>query len=109
MVFPSQRFSIELGHRRIGIKVHGDDDDYAPTVKERKRKASAKRREMMEREKEERRTSSAKKEEKRASIKITIPPPSVKSLKSPAADNSASKSKSLLSTRDGFISQIYLI
>ena len=52
-------------------------------------------------EKEERRTSSVKKEKKRASIKITIPPPSSASLKSPhAAENSASKSKSLLSTRE---------
>ena len=49
-------------------------------------------------EKEERRTSSVKKEKKRASIKITIPPPSSASLKSPhaAEKNSASKSKSLL-------------
>ena len=55
----------------------------------------------MEREKEERRTASAKKEEKRASIKITIPPPSIKS--QPVAENSStssSKSKSMLATRE---------
>ena len=64
-------------------------------VQERKRKASAKRREMMEREKEERRTASAKREEKekRASIKITIPPPSIKSLPAAAESKSPSSSK----------------
>ena len=70
-------------------------------AQERKRKASAKRREMMEREKEERRSSSVKKEEKRASIKITIPPPSKISIPLKSENSSASKSKlSLLATRE---------
>ena len=56
----------------------------------------------MEREKEERRTASAKREEKekRASIKITIPPPSIKSLPAADAESKSTSSKGPFTVHD---------